>query len=196
MDKINKIMDWVKDLIYLNTIAASAERRVVKKYEVYYCDLGFGVGSEMEKRRKVVILQNDVGNANSPNTIVAPITGTGGIPPVTAPITGTYNYTDHDGTVKTLYGYVKLSDIVRVSKARLRGNCLTTLVDECEDIDNKVLVSFGLMKKFNDLIKKETNFKKTIKRLASERDQFRTELEELKKKQTESESVAVEVETA
>lgn len=41
--------------------------------EVYYANLGKGVGSEQEGSRPVVILQNDMGNRYSPTTIVAPI---------------------------------------------------------------------------------------------------------------------------
>lgn len=41
--------------------------------ELYYADLGRGIGSEQEGCRPIVILQNDVGNAYSPTTIIAPI---------------------------------------------------------------------------------------------------------------------------
>ncbi len=41
--------------------------------EVYYADLGRGVGSEQEGFRPVVIIQNDVGNKFGNTTIIAPI---------------------------------------------------------------------------------------------------------------------------
>ena len=41
--------------------------------ELYYADLGKGIGSEQEGCRPVVILQNDMGNRYSPTTIAAPI---------------------------------------------------------------------------------------------------------------------------
>ena len=41
--------------------------------ELYYADLGEGVGSEQEGCRPVIILQNDMGNRYSPTTIAAPI---------------------------------------------------------------------------------------------------------------------------
>ena len=41
--------------------------------EMYYADLGKGVGSEQEGYRPVVIIQNDVGNRHSPTVIVASI---------------------------------------------------------------------------------------------------------------------------
>ena len=42
--------------------------------ELYYADLGKGVGSEQEGYRPVVIIQNNVGNKYSPTVIVAPVT--------------------------------------------------------------------------------------------------------------------------
>ena len=43
----------------------------VKKYQVWYANLGEGEGSEQKGHRPVVIIQNDIGNAHSPTTIVA-----------------------------------------------------------------------------------------------------------------------------
>lgn len=42
--------------------------------EIYFADLGTGVGSEQEGYRPVVIIQNDVGNKHSPTVIIAAIT--------------------------------------------------------------------------------------------------------------------------
>ncbi len=46
----------------------------VKRCEVYYANPDPVLGSETGKTRPVVILQNDIGNAYSPTTIVAIIT--------------------------------------------------------------------------------------------------------------------------
>ena len=48
--------------------------RTYLRGEMYYADLGKGVGSEQEGRRPVVIIQNDAGNKFSPTVIVAAIT--------------------------------------------------------------------------------------------------------------------------
>lgn len=47
--------------------------KVYLRGEIYYADLGKGVGSEQEGYRPVVIIQNDVGNRHSPTVIVASI---------------------------------------------------------------------------------------------------------------------------
>jgi mRNA interferase MazF len=46
----------------------------VKRGEVYYANLEPVLGSETGKTRPVVIIQNDIGNAHSPTTIIAIIT--------------------------------------------------------------------------------------------------------------------------
>ena len=43
--------------------------------DMYYADLGQGVGSEQEGYRPVLIIQNDTGNKHSPTVIVASISG-------------------------------------------------------------------------------------------------------------------------
>ena len=47
--------------------------RTYLRGEIYYADLGKGIGSEQEGYRPVVIIQNDVGNRHSPTVIVASI---------------------------------------------------------------------------------------------------------------------------
>ena len=49
-------------------------KRTYQRGEMYYADLGRGVGSEQEGRRPGVIIQNDVGNKYSPTIIAAAIT--------------------------------------------------------------------------------------------------------------------------
>lgn len=48
-------------------------KRTYSRGELYYADLGMGVGSEQNGYRPVVIIQNDIGNRHSPTTIVAAV---------------------------------------------------------------------------------------------------------------------------
>lgn len=48
--------------------------RTYLRGDMYFVDLGQGIGSEQEGNRLVVIIQNDVGNRHSPTVIVAAIT--------------------------------------------------------------------------------------------------------------------------
>ena len=47
--------------------------RTYLRGDMYYADLGRGIGSEQEGYRPVLILQNDTGNKHSPTVIVAAI---------------------------------------------------------------------------------------------------------------------------
>lgn len=48
-------------------------KRTYYRGELYYADLGTGVGSEQNGYRPVAIIQNDIGNKHSPTTIIAAI---------------------------------------------------------------------------------------------------------------------------
>jgi len=52
----------------LNLISEQAKKRFVTRGQVYKCDLGVGIGSEMQKERPCVIIQNNIGNYKSGNT--------------------------------------------------------------------------------------------------------------------------------
>jgi len=48
--------------------------RRIRRGQVYYADLGNGMGSEMAGERPVVIIQNNMGNKYSPTVTVVPLT--------------------------------------------------------------------------------------------------------------------------
>lgn len=50
------------------------EKRIIKRGEIYYVNLGYGQGSKQGGYRPVLILQNNIGNEKSNTTIVAPLT--------------------------------------------------------------------------------------------------------------------------
>ena len=55
--------------------------RTYLRGDMYYADLGKGIGSEQEGYRPVVIIQNNVGNRHSPTVIIAAITSKVGVKP-------------------------------------------------------------------------------------------------------------------
>lgn len=74
---IQKMIDTIKRLPE-TTLAAlyllGGYMREIKRGEIYYASLDNAIGSEQQKNRPVLILQNDIGNLHSPTTIVAVIT--------------------------------------------------------------------------------------------------------------------------
>ena len=55
--------------------------RTYLRGDMYYADLGKGIGSEQEGYRPVVIIQNNVGNRHSPTVIIAAISSKVGVKP-------------------------------------------------------------------------------------------------------------------
>lgn len=163
--KIQNMLEWLKTKFYLDSISTKAKNRMVHRGEVYLCNFGIGVGSEMQKLRPCVIIQGNVGNINSSNVIVAPITHTEKLIPSIAQIDTQLNL--KDGTI-ILNGYVNLSNIQTVSKARL-GDFITKLNNQdIIKINKSILISLGLLKEFNELNYKIEKQKKYIEKLKTD----------------------------
>ena len=162
LSKVQHILDWTKTQLYLDSIAEKAKNRIVHRGEVYQCNFGIGVGSEVQKDRPCLVIQGNVGNINSSNVIVAPITHTDKPIPSMAHIEQQQN---EDGII-ILDGQVNLSNIQTVSKARL-GDYITKLSNEdMNNVDNAIYVSLGLMKtikKYEDKIDNLNNYIEKLK---------------------------------
>ena len=107
--------------------------------EIYFAQLGTGIGSEQKGRRPVIIIQNDVGNKYSPTVIVAAITsevkGKGDLPVhhMIGPV---------DGLKKD--SYILLEQIRTIDKKRLDRYIGKIAEKHIIDIDNALAISIGL----------------------------------------------------
>ena len=165
LDKVQSMLDWLKTKLYLDTVSTKAKNRIVHRGEVYECNFGIGVGSEMQKERPCLIVQGNVGNINSSNVIVAPITHTDKPIPSMAHITPQLN---EDGSI-LLDGQVNLSNIQTVSKARL-GNYVTKLSNsDMNNVDNSLYVSLGLIGNIKKYETKINNLNKYIEKLKKQK---------------------------
>lgn len=157
-----KMLEWIKTKLYLNTRTASAGRRSVRRGQVYRCNFGCGVGSEMQKERPAIIIQNDIANRNSGNTIVIPITHDTSTLPCMVPITTQY---DASGNI-ILDGKANTSNIMCVSKARL-GDLVCTLSNaDMKKVDESLAKSVDLMTYYSDITTKlndKLNYLATVK---------------------------------
>ena len=113
--------------------------RMFLRGEIYYADLGTGVGSEQEGCRPVVIVQNDLGNRHSPTVIVAAITSKldKNKIPTHVPVTVA-------GLGKN--SVVLLEQIRTVDKSRLKGFVGMLEGSVMEEIDRALLISLGIRK--------------------------------------------------
>lgn len=176
LGQVQKMFEWLKIKLYLNSKAANAKSRAVRRGQVYRCNFGCGVGSEMQKERPAVIIQNDVGNNRSGNTIVIPITHDTSTLPCVADIT---SQTDDAGNI-ILDGQANASNMMCVSKARL-GDFITALSSEdMKAIDEAIAKTVGLMRYYSDISKRLNDKLSFINKIKEERNKAQDELKEIR----------------
>ena len=110
------------------------------RLDIFYADLGKGVGSEQEGIRPVIIIQNDIGNTYSPTVIVSVISSskTKNKIPTHLEIKKT------SGNGLSLDSTLLFEQIRTIDKKRLRekiGHVDKSLEDE---VNKKLLISLGL----------------------------------------------------
>lgn len=149
LSKAQKYLEWLKTKLYLDSRSSNAKCRAVKRGQVYWCNFGVNVGSEMSKStpRPCVIVQNNIANKSSPNTIVCPITHDNSNLPCIVPIKPIQ---DNNGNI-VLDGYVNVSNIVCVSKARLGELIYGDALAEIKEIEIAIARHLSLINYYNDL---------------------------------------------
>lgn len=164
---VQRTLDWVKTKLLLDTQARNAQKRAIKRGQVYRCNFGVGVGSEMQKDRPAVIIQNNVGNKNSGNTIVIPITHDTSTLPCVVPIAPHY---EADGVTLLLDGQANASNMMCVSKARL-GDFIDTLSSsDMKAIDEAIAKTVGLMGYYSALEKQLNDKLAYIEKIKEDRN--------------------------
>lgn len=177
LGQVQKMLEWLKTKLYLDSIAQNARSRTIKRGQVYRCNFGCGIGSEMQKERPAVIVQNDVANSRSGNTIVIPITHDTSTLPCVANITP---LTDSEGNI-ILDGQANTSNMMCVSKARL-GDLVGILPKtDMKEIDEAIAKTVGLMGYYSDLNKRLVDKLEYISKIKEERNKAQDELADLRK---------------
>ena len=115
-------------------------KRTYYRGELYYADLGIGVGSEQNGYRPVVVIQNDVGNKHSPTTIVAAVStqikSKAKLP--------THFYVSHEcGLVQP--SIIMLEQIRTIDKARMDKYIGKLSESEILGLNHALAISIGLI---------------------------------------------------
>lgn len=110
---------------------------MVKRGDVYYCNLSPVIGSEQGGIRPVVIVQNDKGNKYSNTVIVAPISKKMSKPPIPTHVIFT---SDHLNYVSMIL----LEQIRTIDKARLEQWICTLDEATMEQINQALCISLNL----------------------------------------------------
>jgi len=111
---------------------------LVKRGEIYWVDWDKGKGSEQAGIRPALVIQNDVGNEVSPNTIVASLTTAPNKPyPFLVVFRAKESGLDKGGAVD-------LASIMTISKTRLAEKCGELNTSKMEEVNTALKVSLGL----------------------------------------------------
>lgn len=117
------------------------ENQEITRGDIFFADLKQGMGSEQSGVRPVLIIQNDIGNMNSPTTIVAAITSQ-----ISKPKLPTHVLLPaHLGGIKR--DSVILTEQVRtIDKRRLRDKIahLSNQSQEMKQVAHALKISVGL----------------------------------------------------
>lgn len=174
--KIQRFLDWVKDALRLDNIVGNAQSRKVRRGQVYRCNFGVGVGSEMQKDRPAVIVQLNSLNYTSGNTIVIPITHDKSTIPCMVPITTIY---ENDGITVKLDGQANTSNIACISKARLGDYVATLSSADMKAIDNALAMTTGLLPHYTTLESKLNDKMTYIEKLKADRNAAQDDLKQI-----------------
>lgn len=111
-----------------------------KRGELYYADLGKGIGSEQQGHRPVLIVQNDAGNQYGATTIVAPISSQ-----LTAKaILPTHFYVGPDEGLERP-SVVLLEQLRTISKKRLDSRIGSLSDTQIQAVNHCLAISIGLV---------------------------------------------------
>jgi len=110
----------------------------IKRGEIYWVDWERGKGSEQSGVRPALIIQNDIGNRSSPNTIVASL-----ITAPNKPYPFLVEFTPQESGFDKV-GVVDLASIMTISKMRLGDKCGQLISQKMLEVDKAIKLSLGL----------------------------------------------------
>ena len=114
--------------------------RTYLRGDMYYADLGRGIGSEQEGYRPIVIIQNDMGNKHSPTVIVAAISSKAGVKPKLP----THHFINAENGLE-LPSIILLEQIRTLDKRRLTKYIGRLSKEHIRGMNHALAVSIGLI---------------------------------------------------
>ena len=114
--------------------------RTYQRGDMYFADLGRGVGSEQQGYRPVVIIQNNLGNKHSPTVIIAAISSRVGVKPKLP----THYYINAEDGLE-LPSIILLEQIRTIDKRRLTTYIGRLRKEHISGLDHALAVSIDLI---------------------------------------------------
>ncbi|MCY6370015.1 type II toxin-antitoxin system PemK/MazF family toxin [Clostridium ganghwense] len=134
---------WVNEQMKMNDNLIKSKKIAPRRGEIWTCELGQNIGSEENKIRPVIIIQNDTGNKNAPTTIVAPISNRPKKIAVHIELRES-DYRLEEGEKNQVTGTILAEQIKVVSKVRLGRHIATVDKEFMRILDSKLKISLEL----------------------------------------------------
>lgn len=141
-----KYIEWVNKKMEMNQVEIGKRKTIPKRGEIWTCELGQNIGSEENKIRPVIIVQNNTGNEKGPTTIVVPISNRQKKIKVHIQLRES-DYKLVEGEAQKVTGTVLCEQIKIVSKVRLGRHIATLRDDFIKILDSKLKSSLELQNK-------------------------------------------------
>lgn len=141
--RIYNYADWVNEQIKMNDNLVKSSKIIPRRGEIWTCELGQNIGSEENKIRPVIIIQNNTGNKNSPTTIIAPISNRPKKIAVHIELRES-DYKLEEGERNQVTGTILAEQIKVVSKVRLGRHIATVDEGFMKILDYKLKISLEL----------------------------------------------------
>lgn len=114
----------------------------VKRGQIYYVDLDGGRGSEVQKTRPCLVIQNDIGNKYSPTTIIVPISHRKDN--IGQPTQVVLEKNMQESGMEFIDGVIMTEQIRTVDKSRIKSLAGALLPEAMHLVDKALAVSIGL----------------------------------------------------
>lgn len=134
-------LKWLETKLEIKALRRTS--RTVKRGEVYGCDFGYNIGSELRGYHPCVIIQNDSTTINLRTVCVAPITHASARTNIPASLVPLDRQIDANGKI-LIEGYADIANIRTVSKARLTNHKTNLSTDDMKKIDSALSSITGL----------------------------------------------------
>lgn len=143
-------LQWLeKKLDIKSKRLASSQRKTVKRGEVYGCDFGYNLGSELRGYHPCVIIQNNATSVNLQTVCVAPITHASSRTSRPASLVPIAQQKDTTGKV-IIEGYADIANLRALSKARLTKYIATLSTIDMQKIDAEIAAVTDLYGYYKD----------------------------------------------
>lgn len=149
-------LQWLEKKLNIKaTRLANGQKISTRRGEVYWCEFGYNLGSELRDSHPCVIVQNNTTSLNLRTVLVAPITHASNRANKPASLVPITQQKDSSGKI-LIEGYADVANMRTISKARLGRRITTLTATDMQSIDSEIATVTDLYHHYKDVTDKLT----------------------------------------